>query len=74
MAKYFIKAPDGTAYTNLEDDSGKALSVATNKFTGTPYRRKMFKGAGKVWDDMKAKGFTIEKRFVTSNDRGHALA
>ena len=67
MAKYFIKAPDGTAYTNLEDDSGKALSVATNKFTGTPYRKKTFKGAGKVWAEMKEKGFTIETRFVASN-------
>ena len=67
MAKYFIKAPDGTAYTNLEDTIGLALNVATNKFTGTPYRKKMFKGAGKVWSEMKEKGFAIETRFVASN-------
>lgn len=67
MAKYFIKAPDGSAYTNLEDTSGRALNVATNKFTGTPYRKKTFKGAGRVWEEMKRKGFTIEQRFVASN-------
>ena len=66
MAKFFIKALDGTAYTNLEDSSGRALSIATNKFVGTPYRKMVFKGSRKVWEDMKALGFTIEERFASS--------
>ena len=61
--KFFVTKPNGKQYTMLEETSGKALNVATNKFRGTPNRRRMFKGARAVWETMKAKGFTLHQRF-----------
>ncbi len=61
--KFIVTKPNGKPYTTLKKTSGQALAVATNKFSGTPNRRKMFKGARAVWETMKAKGFTLHQRF-----------
>ena len=62
-SKFFVTKPNGKPYTALEKTSGEALAVATNKFSRTPNRRRVFKGVSIVWETMKAKGFTLHRRF-----------
>lgn len=57
--KYFVLDQCGKAYTPLCDTSGEALAIATNKFIGTPQRKRSFAGCRETWLRMKADGFSI---------------
>ena len=69
MTGFFVKDTDGRQYTPIVSTSGEALAIATNKYLGTPHRKRAFKGHRAIWDGMKMNGFSLGK-YEPSNASG----
>lgn len=67
MTAFFVKDSGGKQYTPLVSTSGEALAIATNKHTGTPFRKLASRGSREIWERMKANGFSLEK-YGPAND------